>query len=831
MRVRNNKLINFILETSQIILVFLGVYSSLMCFCTSMELTLDRWILMIVLFASAVLFYGLFTVLETFRHGKVYGILGITVFYALIIIRFQGVLKKGVLTIANDFLKEFMHYTESNLDLLAYTDTETASVRFCTTLVVALVGVYFITIISAFFYRRRRSAVFVACTAPFAALPLLVGKLGYFSNLFTYLIVAVAIIGTRHMKTDATDRRMRQKLSIILMAIGLVVGGISYAYMPPQRYDGGKRKINQVRNSVMALTSWSSDEVSEWVRSYFNGDTIDYGKIGKKNEVTYSGRTILKVSGDINVNHGLYLKGYVGDVYEKNRWSSLNKNSQYAEELAALEKAGLAPDKWHVRLRNELGDTETSGVSNVWKEGKLRIRNLGFGYGNYLVPYEPAGSFKAEDSGRTTIDVLGIDYVVDYYTLYPHVMRRDFWSQKYSLGNAIFWDSTREERETMENFVRKYYLQVPDSLSGVCEEFKEYLKENGDLLNKYQKGSANEVDMVRAAREYVMADTSYSLAPGRTPAGRDTVEYFLKEGKKGYCTYYATATAVLLRSAGVPARYVEGVYIDQEDLEKAAAEETEVDVPDRYAHAWIEVYTNQYGFVPVEVTPGAGEQDDYSQPPDKNSDKDDEPDSNLSSDAPSQDEKSDSDEAKEEPEQVTPTPSVTQEPEESMVFDDIEGNEDEPEQPDEAGAQSQNQKKILFLILEILGAVLAVILVLEIQRRVRRKVFVRKQKGMSPRKRIRLLYRHITPALVGRGVRYRQQSISEYQREMAEAMEMSMADLEEFAELLFHARFGPDDITESQMTSFWNAYEKVRSRAWQNAKLFRKIYYMYIMVL
>ena len=801
MRVRNNKLINFILETSQIILVFLGVYAALMCFCTSLELTLDRWIFLIVIFAAAVLFYGLFTVLETFRHGKVYGILGITLFYALLIFRFRGVLKKGVITIANDFLKEFMNYTKSNLDLLAFTDTETASVRFCTTLVVALVGVYLITIISAFFYRRRRSLVFVACTAPFAAVPLLVGRLGYFSNLFTYLIVAMTIIGTRHMRTDATDRRMRQKLSVILVVIGLVIGAVSYVYMPPQRYEGGKRKINQVRNSVMALSAWSGDDVATWVQSYFSGDAIDYGKIGKKNEITYNGRTILKVSGDVNVNHGLYLKGYVGDVYEKNRWSSLNRNSQYREELAALDKEGLAPDKWHVRLRNDL--VNRFGSDDLLRTGKLRIRNLGFGYGNYLVPYEPAGSFKEEDSGRTTIDVLGIDYVVEYYTRYPYVLTGDFWKQDFSLGNVMFWESNRAERETMSNFVHKYYLQVPDSLSGVCDEFKEYLEENGNLLDKYQNGTAGEADMVRAAREYVMADTSYSLAPGRTPSGQDTVEYFLKEGKKGYCTYYATATAMLLRSAGVPARYVEGVYIGQEELEKAAAEGTEIDVPDRAAHAWIEVYTDQYGFVPVEVTPGAGEQDEYSQTSDKTSDKTDQTDSDRPSDKN----------------------------EESVIFDDIEGNEDEPEQSEEAGGQSQSQKKMLLLILEILGAVLAVILALEIQRRVRRRIFIRKQKGMKPRKRIRAIYHHLTPMLAGKGVRYRQQSISEYQLEMAEAMEMSMAELEEFVELLFHARFGPDDITESQMVSFWQTYEAVRARAWKSAKLFRKIYYMYIMVL
>ena len=70
LRAGRNKLINFILEITQIILVFLGVFSALMCACTSLELTFERRILLVVTLVAAVLFYGLFTVLETFRDSR-----------------------------------------------------------------------------------------------------------------------------------------------------------------------------------------------------------------------------------------------------------------------------------------------------------------------------------------------------------------------------------------------------------------------------------------------------------------------------------------------------------------------------------------------------------------------------------------------------------------------------------------------------------------------------------------------------------------------------------------------------------------------------------------
>ena len=49
-------------------LVFLGVYSALMCMATSLELTFNRGIFFLIMLIASVLFYGLFSVLETFLN-------------------------------------------------------------------------------------------------------------------------------------------------------------------------------------------------------------------------------------------------------------------------------------------------------------------------------------------------------------------------------------------------------------------------------------------------------------------------------------------------------------------------------------------------------------------------------------------------------------------------------------------------------------------------------------------------------------------------------------------------------------------------------------------
>ena len=119
------------------------------------------------------------------------------------------------------------------------------------------------------------------------------------------------------------------------------------------------------------------------------------------------------------------------------------------------------------------------------------------------------------------------------------------------------------------------------------------------------------------------------MAPGRTPYRRDFVEYFLTHQQRGFCAHFASATTLLLREMGIPARYCEGYcipislvyenaimtdddynewYSGGKDIDLEAV--LKVPVNDSYAHAWIEIYLDGYGFVPFEATiPSFGEDD------------------------------------------------------------------------------------------------------------------------------------------------------------------------------------------------------------------------------
>lgn len=99
---------------------------------------------------------------------------------------------------------------------------------------------------------------------------------------------------------------------------------------------------------------------------------------------------------------------------------------------------------------------------------------------------------------------------------------------------------------------------------------------------------------VRNAAVYDRGGTS--MAPGET----DFALWFLEQGERGYCVHFATAAAVLLRSAGIPARYVTGYRVD------AYAGQT-VQVTTDHAHAWVEYYDyHTWTWNILEATPADG---------------------------------------------------------------------------------------------------------------------------------------------------------------------------------------------------------------------------------
>jgi protein-glutamine gamma-glutamyltransferase len=84
--------------------------------------------------------------------------------------------------------------------------------------------------------------------------------------------------------------------------------------------------------------------------------------------------------------------------------------------------------------------------------------------------------------------------------------------------------------------------------------------------------------------------------PGLPSANKLT--YFLFENRKGYCAYFAGATLFMLRSLGIPSRVVAGYSVTDRSSKN----------PGWYwfyqdqAHAWVQVYFQDYGWIDFDTT-------------------------------------------------------------------------------------------------------------------------------------------------------------------------------------------------------------------------------------
>lgn len=224
-----------------------------------------------------------------------------------------------------------------------------------------------------------------------------------------------------------------------------------------------------------------------------------------------------------------------------------------------------------------------------------------------------------------------------------------------NLYTAYFYQMTDEEKEQLlyqfrvdnyyTDFVYDTYLQVDESecLDRVFKEIYEgrYLPE---MLAGLQVGTDETADetvggtadihpaerassdaatyeqrhkLVMSIVDYLGETCTYTLTPtAETDPSLDGVENFLTYSKEGYCVQYASALTLLLRRAGIPARYVEG-YVASDlarSYDNSAVSRYSGTVRDYNAHAWVEVWYDGLGWIPYEATPAYYSQLYYVEP-------------------------------------------------------------------------------------------------------------------------------------------------------------------------------------------------------------------------
>jgi hypothetical protein len=118
-----------------------------------------------------------------------------------------------------------------------------------------------------------------------------------------------------------------------------------------------------------------------------------------------------------------------------------------------------------------------------------------------------------------------------------------------------------------------------------------------DVAHRITEGAVSQSERAAAIQSY-LRDLTYSYEVEPLRPGGDAVDQFLFTMRSGYCTYYASAMAVMARVVGIPSRISVGYSTGTFDPATRTYTVREED-----AHAWPELYIDGQGWTRWEPTP------------------------------------------------------------------------------------------------------------------------------------------------------------------------------------------------------------------------------------
>ncbi len=223
---------------------------------------------------------------------------------------------------------------------------------------------------------------------------------------------------------------------------------------------------------------------------------------------------------------------------------------------------------------------------------------------SYLTAYA-LQAFAAEQGMNVSyvkIQSMNGEYVVPYYSLDVNceIQTSDVYVQgdtsaEYTL---CYFDWTYTEGmtvpEALKEFEEQYYKFVCENYLDIDLETYEYMQG----IIKQEGFDINDPEVIAKIASYIQHAATYNMEfNGDLNNESNIAVAFLETYKEGVCWHYATSATMLYRALGLPARMACGYAADAEA-------EVAVEVTGMNAHAWVEVYIKDLGWICVEVTGG-----------------------------------------------------------------------------------------------------------------------------------------------------------------------------------------------------------------------------------
>ena len=426
--------------------------------------------------------------------------------------------------------------------------------------------------------RSRRWWVVLALTLP----PLLPGLLAdLYPNWFPFMALAAcwcAMLLTSLCRWSAPDWRGKLTLAVLL-TVALTLALIT-ALFPREGYTR-PAWARRAQNELTNLSNRLSDYLPHWENGPFKSSVTYVGAaeeadLAHAGPLSYTGRTVLRVTSDRG--GWMYLRGSSLAVYENGVWKAL-PGGTYANYWSGQEPE-VSP-LYLPAMQEQGGSVYTITVDNVGAVGTCVYAPY------FLLPQDEkeTGMLPVEDA-----------YLARKQGQWSHTMTFVKRSPAISRGSG------RSAALACAGYAYDHYLDVPEDLRELLEGYAGFAIRHQPLYmtpgSYMDYDSLQPVQLAELFAAYLGDFCQYDAGAPAAPEGVDPVQYFLTESQRGYCMHYASAVTLMLRAVGIPARYVSGFAAE-------VSSSRQTDIPDRAAHAWVEVWVDGFGWYPVEVTPDA----------------------------------------------------------------------------------------------------------------------------------------------------------------------------------------------------------------------------------
>ncbi len=501
------------------------------------------------------------------------------------------VLKEGILGIIDECIWDFSWY-----DSLWDDGRDWALIMF--SVLVAYIISFNVT-------RLRSMILSIAHILPLMSIFVVVGPLPSIYSLLCCILYVVGLSALRRRESNTHS-------AVVIMTVAAITGFIGficineYNYKSPKLFDDIYYEVKDFFENVNTLGLENTG--NENLKDDGSGSTIGMGnksifgvsQMGEVDTLKYSDKDMVIVN-TINTGRNQYIPVYYGSIYNRsyNNWNVKNASTEKDEPASDITFILMQMIDRTADMQKYVAGTEKN-------------------YDRHVINYYY--SFKKQyssDNNRT-------------YEGFIHEVDDGYYSKLYDITKkkVIIEADENIYKYTQESLYNTYEAKYRAISTGVYVQVNPEIKSVIEHLNGFDTNISgrNEVERTMAAikqvKDYLAANCSYTLSPGKVPEGQDFVEYFLKHSKQGYCTYFASSATLMFRSMDIPARYVEGFVITPDDIKEGrqirrrnkwmdtimdtswgTEEAYEVTIKDNAAHAWVEVFMPGYGWLPVEVTP------------------------------------------------------------------------------------------------------------------------------------------------------------------------------------------------------------------------------------